>query len=266
MNVASSCVGAPQVERGGLRWLRLPRRGLRLRIAWRCAQKRGHSSCDRKIRLEAHDLGPCARKIRLEAHDLGLDPCYAAQECRSWDDRVDRRLRLLHLLVQVLEAVGEDPRVLRLRFGALDVSLVLIHLVFESLEAAKRFDLEEVRLGDWSHGEFRRRAATADPEFVAWSRTGRWDGIPGAEGDDVFRARVAAVINELAVRHCGESIAVVAHGGTIGCYLASVLGIHRSLWMTVENTSISVVRIADSIPTVVAVNDCHHLYDSVLGQ
>ena len=127
-------------------------------------------------------------------------------------------------------------------------------------------DLEEVRLGDWSHGEFRRRAASADPEFVAWSRTGRWDGIPGAEGDEVFRTRVAAVINELAVRHCGESIAVVAHGGTIGCYLASVLGIHRSLWMTVENTSISVVRIADSTPTVVAVNDCHHLYDPVLGQ
>jgi broad specificity phosphatase PhoE len=127
-------------------------------------------------------------------------------------------------------------------------------------------DLEEVRLGDWGHGEFRRRAMVADPEFIAWSRTGRWDGIPGAEGDDVFRSRVAAVVNDLAVRHRGESIAVVAHGGTIGCYLASVLGIHRSLWMTVENTSISVVRITEVAPTVVAVNDCHHLYDPVLGQ
>lgn len=127
-------------------------------------------------------------------------------------------------------------------------------------------DLEEVRLGDWGHGEFRRRAAVGDREFIAWSLTGRWDGIPGAEGDDVFRARVGAVINELAVRHRGESIAVVAHGGTIGCYLASVLGIHRSLWMTVENTSISVVRITDAIPTVVTVNDCHHLYDPVLGR
>ena len=127
-------------------------------------------------------------------------------------------------------------------------------------------DLEEVRLGDWSNGEFRRRAAIGDPEFLAWSRTGRWDGIPGAEGDDVFRARVAGVIDDLALRHRGESIAVVAHGGTIGCYLANVLGIHRSMWMTTENTSISVVRLADATPTVVTVNDCHHLYDPVLGQ
>jgi broad specificity phosphatase PhoE len=126
-------------------------------------------------------------------------------------------------------------------------------------------DLEEVRLGDWGNGEFRRRASVADPEFVAWSRTGRWDGIPGAETDDMFRRRVSVVVNELARRHRGESIAVVAHGGTIGCYLASVLGIHRSLWMTVENTSISVVRITDVGPTVVTVNDCHHLYDPVLG-
>lgn len=127
-------------------------------------------------------------------------------------------------------------------------------------------DLEEVRLGDWANGEFRRRASVRDPEFMAWTLTGRWDGIPGAEGDDVFRARVGSVINALSARHRGESIAVVAHGGTIGAYLASVLGIHRSLWMTVENTSISVVRITDSAPTVVTVNDCHHLYDPVLGQ
>ena len=37
VNVASGCVSAPQVERGVLRWLRLPRRSLRLRVAWRSA-------------------------------------------------------------------------------------------------------------------------------------------------------------------------------------------------------------------------------------
>ena len=134
------------------------------------------------------------------------------------------------------------------------------------LEVGVFNDLEEVRMGDWGHGEFRRRASVADPEFMAWVRTGRWDGIPGAEGDQAFRSRVSAVVNELALRHRGESIAVVAHGGTIGSYLASVLGIHRSLWMTVENTSISAVRISDDGPTVVAINDCHHLYDPVVGR
>lgn len=127
-------------------------------------------------------------------------------------------------------------------------------------------DLEEIRLGDWGNGEFRRRAATADPEWVAWSRTGRWDGIPGGEGDHRFRHRVAGVIDRLAAHHRGERIAVVAHGGTINAYLALVLGIERSLWMAVENTSITVVRLsAVAGPTVVAVNDCHHLYDPVVG-
>lgn len=125
-------------------------------------------------------------------------------------------------------------------------------------------DLEEVKLGEWGAGEFRRRAAARDPEFVAWSRTGTWDGIPGAEGDAVFRRRVTAVIEALAARHVGETIAVVAHGGVINAYLAEVLGIRSSLWMTVENTSITLVRVGPDRHTVVVANDCRHLYDPVL--
>lgn len=127
-------------------------------------------------------------------------------------------------------------------------------------------DLEEIRLGDWANGEFRRRAATADPEWVAWSRTGRWDGIPGGEGDASLRERVAAVLERLADRHPGGCIAVVAHGGTIGAYVAHLFGMHRSLWLAVENTSITRVHIGGDSPAVITANDCHHLYDPVLGQ
>lgn len=127
-------------------------------------------------------------------------------------------------------------------------------------------DLEEVRLGDWANGEFRRRAFIRDPEFVAWSRTGRWDGIPNGEGDDAFRARVAGVVDRLAVQHRGQTIAVVAHGGSINAYLAHVLGVHRSMFLTVENTSVTVVRLGAAGPTISTANDCHHLYDPVVGQ
>ena len=41
-------------------------------------------------------------------------------------------------------------------------------------------DLQEVLLGDWGEGEFRRRAAIGDPEFLAAMATGRRDAIPGA--------------------------------------------------------------------------------------
>jgi probable phosphoglycerate mutase len=135
------------------------------------------------------------------------------------------------------------------------------------LQVGIRPDLEEIRLGDWGNGEFRRRAAVLDPEWLAWSRTGRWDGIPGGEGDDSLRLRVGAVMSELATQHPGERIAVVAHGGAIGAYVSSLFDIHRSMWMSVENTSITVVRLAPGEAAFVTiVNDCHHLYDPVTGQ
>lgn len=127
-------------------------------------------------------------------------------------------------------------------------------------------ELEEVRLGDWGNGEFRRRAFVRDPEWVAWSRTGRWDGIPGGEGDDSLRSRVAGVVDRLAEQHQGQTIAVVAHGGSINAYVAHLLGTPRSLLFTIENTSITAVRVSPDGPTLVTVNDCHHLYDPVLGQ
>lgn len=127
-------------------------------------------------------------------------------------------------------------------------------------------DLEEVRLGDWGNGEFRRRAYVRDPEWVAWSRTGRWDGIPGGEGDESLRTRVAGVVDRLAHEHQGQTIAVVAHGGSINAYVAHLFGTQRSMLFTIENTSITAVRISADGPTLVTVNDCHHLYDPVLGQ
>lgn len=125
-------------------------------------------------------------------------------------------------------------------------------------------DLEEVRLGQWSGGEFRRRAAARDPEWVAWSRTGRWDGIPGGEGDDVFRGRVTTVIDAIAARHQGQTVAVVVHGGVINAYLAAVLGIERTIWLSVENTSISAVHVTPWSRSVLIAGDCHHLYDPIV--
>lgn len=122
-------------------------------------------------------------------------------------------------------------------------------------------DLEEVRLGDWSHGEFRRRAAERDAEFMAWYATGRWDGIPNAETDEQFRTRVATRIDALATQHIGQTIAVVAHGGVINAYLAASLQTHRSLWMKVENTSITTVNVNLTSKSVLSINDSHHLYD-----
>jgi 2,3-bisphosphoglycerate-dependent phosphoglycerate mutase len=122
-------------------------------------------------------------------------------------------------------------------------------------------ELEEVRLGQWGHGEFRRRAFVMDPEWVAWSRTRRWDGIPGGEGDERFRRRVTTAIDRAWAAHPGGRVAVVCHGGVINAYLAELLGSTRTIWMTCDNTSISVVHHTPDGHTIVTANDCRHLDD-----
>jgi len=124
-------------------------------------------------------------------------------------------------------------------------------------------DLEEIKLGDWGHGEFRRRAAIADPEFMEWAIRGTWDGIPGGEGDAVFRTRVTNAINSIASQHLGQTVAVVVHGGVINAYIAKMMGSDRTMWLTIENTSITIVKVGTTSSSIQTINDCQHLYDQV---
>ena len=125
-------------------------------------------------------------------------------------------------------------------------------------------ELREVHLGEWERGEFRRRAAVRDPEWLRFARSGRWDLVPGSEGDVAFRARVRHAIDDVAAAHEDETVAVVAHGGVINAYLAEAWGLERSFFVTVENTSVTVVRAGPMGRILVTVNDCHHLYDAVV--
>jgi probable phosphoglycerate mutase len=128
-------------------------------------------------------------------------------------------------------------------------------------------DLREVELGEWSNGGYRQRAAANDPEFLRFVAAGRWDLIPGCEGDGPFRHRVMTTVHRLASAHPEQTLAVVCHGGVINAFLAEILGIERSTFTPVENTSVTVVRFDQ--PTdhwlVVTINDATHLYDVVSG-
>jgi probable phosphoglycerate mutase len=127
-------------------------------------------------------------------------------------------------------------------------------------------ELREVQAGEWAErGEFRWRAATNDPEWVTWSQTRRWDGLPGGEGDDALRARMRSRVDELAGRHLGGRIVIVSHNAAINAYLADVLGTHDSIWLVVENTSITIVRVGPEGHSLVVAGDCNHLYDPALG-
>jgi 2,3-bisphosphoglycerate-dependent phosphoglycerate mutase len=127
-------------------------------------------------------------------------------------------------------------------------------------------DLQEVLLGDWGEGEFRRRAAIGDPEFLAAMATGRWDAIPGAERDEDLRARVTTTVLGFGTAHVDQTVAVVSHGGAINACLAGLLEIDRSHIAAIENTSITTVHLREGAPArLITMNDCSHIYDPVLG-
>lgn len=124
-----------------------------------------------------------------------------------------------------------------------------------------RRGLHEIELGEWAEGGFSAHAEARDDLWKEFARLGRWDVIPGCEGDEAFRARIHAALNEIAAAHRHERVAVVCHGGVINAALADVLALDRSFWFPVEHTSLSILTGARRQWFVRLVNDCNHLYD-----
>jgi len=136
--------------------------------------------------------------------------------------------------------------------------------VQRGLDVEQRADLREVFLGDWEEGEFRRRAAVGDPEFLAFVAARRWEAIPGAESDDALRDRVHGACDAIAAAHPGGSIAVVCHGGVINAWLARQFGSHRSMVVSIDNTSVTTLRTDGERWLLLGVNDTHHLGDPLV--
>lgn len=84
--------------------------------------------------------------------------------------------------------------------------------------------------------------------------------IPGEERSAPFRARVAAVFGEIASRHAGEMVGVVAHGGTLGAYLGHLIGLPtRFSPFRFANGSLSIVEWNPVRPRILLLNDTCHL-------
>jgi len=90
--------------------------------------------------------------------------------------------------------------------------------------------------------------------------------FPGAEGRDVFAARVRESLDEIVANHKDdEAVAVVTHGGPILVYVMATLGTEYSRPPTfrVDNTSIATIEYGErgGVPghTVIGLNDTCHL-------
>lgn len=97
----------------------------------------------------------------------------------------------------------------------------------------------------------------------------RWEkaerlAIPGEEGRESFRSRVAATFEALGSRHSEETVGVVAHGGTMGAYLMDLLSLPTTFSpFCFDNGSLSIVESDPVKPRILLLNDTCHLEGAV---
>jgi 2,3-bisphosphoglycerate-dependent phosphoglycerate mutase len=127
------------------------------------------------------------------------------------------------------------------------------------LEPRVEPDLQEVFLGDWEGGLFRKHVREAHPTAVRMREEGRWDVIPNAEPGKRFAARVRDGVERIAAAHPDETVAVVVHGGTIGQALALATGARPLTLAWADNGSISELVVHGDMWVVRSYNDTTHL-------
>lgn len=127
------------------------------------------------------------------------------------------------------------------------------------LEPIVEPDLREVFLGEWEGGEFRRRVIDQDPLAVAMFQAGRWDVIPGAEPDDVFRERVRRSLVRIAAAHPDEVVVAVVHGGVIGQAVNIASGSKGFAFTGSDNASVTHIVVMPDRWIVRCFNDTAHL-------
>lgn len=122
--------------------------------------------------------------------------------------------------------------------------------------------LADIDYGDWQ-GLSPEEARARWPEIVdAWYNKPHLARIPNGETLDDLRRRAMEMVNELAARHPGETIALVGHTVINRIILLGVLGLGNDrFWHIKQDTcAINVFENTGEDFTLVSLNDTCHLF------
>lgn len=97
--------------------------------------------------------------------------------------------------------------------------------------------------------------------FAGLKATAEWVPPPGGEDRADFMNRAVRGMTDIVTHHPEQTVAIVSHGGTLGVYLAHLLGIpiRRPLPFQFDNASLSVVQVAEPRIRLYKLNDTSHL-------
>ena len=114
--------------------------------------------------------------------------------------------------------------------------------------------LIEMDFGKWTGAEL--KALRKLPEWNTIQRYPSGFQFPAGEAFSAMRARMAATVARLCVRHPGQTIVAVSHADTIKAAVSDALGTHLDLFQRIVISPCSVTAISYSAtgPVVLAVN------------
>ncbi|MEW6033492.1 MAG: histidine phosphatase family protein [Chloroflexota bacterium] len=119
----------------------------------------------------------------------------------------------------------------------------------------------DVDYGYWQ-GLSLREAEERDPGvFAQWRDGPQLTRFPGGESMEEVRARAAAAVDALALKHAGQSVVVVSHVVVCRLLVLHLLGLDTSRFWHVgqDNCAVSIFEMRDGLSVALRLNDTCHL-------
>jgi probable phosphomutase (TIGR03848 family) len=126
------------------------------------------------------------------------------------------------------------------------------------LEIQQHAGILEVDYGKWTGRAIKKLAKKKSWPVIQFYPSGA--GFPGGETMYMMQARMVQSINDLVVKHPGQTIALVGHADLIKAAVAHYLGVHFDLFqrIVISTASVTTILFSRMGPRIVAVNDTNH--------
>ncbi|MCW2278546.1 alpha-ribazole phosphatase [Heliophilum fasciatum] len=127
------------------------------------------------------------------------------------------------------------------------------------LEEDRRF--RECHFGHWEGMTFAEIHQAYPEESQTWMKAPNRFQAPGGESFADVQQRTYPALLERVEQHVGQSIAIVAHGGTLRILLCAILGVDldRAWQFRQDNTALNIIDFLDDTPFIERINDVTHL-------
>lgn len=130
-----------------------------------------------------------------------------------------------------------------------------------ALESRPIDDIQEVNVGQWERLDWETIRQKYPTDYNRYMENSALHGYLGGENYTQVQARIMPVFRDLAVRHAGQTFAVVAHTVVNRTFLATLLGIElqRAKELPQDNCCINVIACEGETLKLVTLNSTLHM-------